>query len=281
MYVSTDPHLRYPTTQAYPPPDRSPDHAPHTGTSHDDSVEPSRNKRPRLDHLTDTLDDYLETTPDTDPQMATHSTGPSSTRDLAQVRTDMSTTLTADITSNRNITDTSTTQDQTQHTTLPEAALPFYGDFSGTWWNTQALFASDATLQTNKHRHAWSLLAKVDFTGFAETHSTIGHTTAASLPDSSEFFWSHGPTRWQAGVGLAVKHTFLQNFNKTDDSSWQEIVPGRAAKLSLRGPSGALDLYVCYLPTGSQADNEKLHIINTLRDSLSPNDKVLSILMGD
>ena len=88
-------------------------------------------------------------------------------------------------------------------------------------------------------------------------------------------------TRWEAGVGLAVKHTFLQNFNKTDDSSWQEIVPGRAAKLSLRGPSGALDLYVCYLPTGSQADNEKLHIINILRDSLSPNDKVLSILMGD
>ena len=165
--------------------------------------------------------------------------------------------------------------------TLPEAALPFYGDFRGTWWNAQALFASDATLQTNKHRHAWSLLAKVDFTGFAETHSTIGHTTAASLPDSAKFFWSHGPTRWQAGVGLAVKHTFLRNFNTTDDSSWQEIAPGRAAKLSLRGSSGALDIYVCYLPTGSQTENEKLHIINKLRDCLAPNDTVLSILMGD
>ena len=87
---------------------------------------------------------------------------------------------------------------------LPEAALPFYGDFRGTWWNSQALFASDATLQSNKHRYAWTLLAKADFAGFAETHSTIGHTEAASLPTTSKFFWSHGPTRWQAGVGLAV-----------------------------------------------------------------------------
>ena len=166
---------------------------------------------------------------------------------------------------------------------LPEAAMPFYDDFSGTWWNAQALFASDPTLQTNKHRHAWSLLAKVDFAGFAETHSTLGHTTAASLPNTSRFFWSHGLTRWQAGVGLAVKHSFLHKFNPIDDRSWQEITPGRAAKLALRGPNGALDLYVCYLPTGTQADvlAQKTQIINSLRDNLAPHDQVLSILMGD
>ena len=171
-----------------------------------------------------------------------------------------------------------TTNTQSQ---LPEAALPFYGDFRGTWWNSQALFASDATLQSNKHRYAWSLLAKADFTGFAETHSTIGHTEAASLPSTSKFFWSHGPTRWQAGVGLAVKHSFLQNFNTTHDRDWQEIAPGRAAKLSLRGPSGGLDLYVCYLPTGSQSEEQKVHIINQLRENISSNDSVLTILMGD
>ena len=166
-------------------------------------------------------------------------------------------------------------------TQLPEAALPFYGDFQGTWWNSQALFASDATLQTNKHRHAWSLLAKVDFMGLAETHSTIGHAAAASLPNHSRFFWSHGPTRWQAGVGLAIKNSFLQKFNTVDDSAWQEIAPGRAAKLLLRGPAGALDLYVCYLPTGTQSDSEKQLILNKLRETLHPSDAVLTIMMGD
>ena len=140
---------------------------------------------------------------------------------------------------------------------LQDATLPFYGDFSGTWWNAQALFASDASLQTQKHRHAWALLAKVDFAGFAETHSTTGHVEAASLPKNSKFFWSHGPTRWQAGVGLGVKHTFLQHFNPVTDDAWHEITPGRASRLSLRGPAGALDIYVCYLPTGCQHDGEK------------------------
>ena len=50
-----------------------------------------------------------------------------------------------DYTANTNA-DTNTLQQ------LPEATLPFYRDFSGTWWNAQALFASDATLQTDKHR---------------------------------------------------------------------------------------------------------------------------------
>ena len=127
---------------------------------------------------------------------------------------------------------------------LPEASLPFFKDFSGTWWNAQALFAADPSLQTDKHRHAWGLLRKVDFAGFAETHSTEGHTQAASLPSDCEFFWSHGPTRWQAGVGLGLKRSFLQHFNPTNNEDWYQIVPGRAARLSLRGASGALDIYL-------------------------------------
>ena len=67
-----------------------------------------------------------------------------------------------------------------------------------------------------------------------------------------------------------------------DDSSWkEEIDPGRAARLSLRGPNGALDIYVCYLPTGSEHEDQKQHVIRRLRESLAPNNSVLSILMGD
>jgi len=66
-----------------------------------------------------------------------------------------------------------------------------------------------------------------------------------------------------------------------NDTSWKEIDPGRAAKLSLRGPNGALDIYVCYLPTGSEHEDQKQYVIRRLRESLAPNNSVLSILMGD
>ena len=82
-------------------------------------------------------------------------------------------------------------------------------------------------------------------------------------------------------MGLAVKRTFLEHFNPTSDAAWHEIVPGRAARLSLRGASGALDLYVCYLPTGSMNEEQKQQAICKIHDSISPNDNVLSILMGD
>ena len=57
---------------------------------------------------------------------------------------------------------------------------------------------------------------------------------------------------------MQSKHAILQHFNPTNDSSWYEIVPSRAAKLFLRGASGALDLYICYLPTSSQKKEEKI-----------------------
>ena len=127
---------------------------------------------------------------------------------------------------------------------LSEAQCQFFLDFKGTWWNSQALFAADAGLQSRKHSFAWSLLNKVDFAGFSETHSTQGSTSAASLPTTSRFFWSHSTSRAQAGLALAVKHSFLQHFNPVRDSDWLEIDPGRVAKLSLHGANGALDLVV-------------------------------------
>ena len=78
-----------------------------------------------------------------------------------------------------------------------------------------------------------------------------------------------------------MKNTFLQQFNPIDDSALEDIIPGRAAKLPLRGPNGALDLYACYMPTGTQNEDDKYQLINKLRESLEPNNAVLSILMGD
>ena len=128
---------------------------------------------------------------------------------------------------------------------------------------------------TFSHRHAWKLLDEVDFAGFAETHSTLGHANAATLPTISKFVWSHGPTRWQAGVAIAVKGAFLQQFNPVDHSAREDIVPGRAAKLTLRGPNGALYLYIYYFPTGTQNEDQEHHIINKLRESLAPSSSVL------
>ena len=106
----------------------------------------------------------------------------------------------------------------TTPTLLPECRCAYTHDFKGAWWNAQALFAADASLQARKQRHAWSLLDKADFVGFSETHGSVGSAIAASLPATARFFWSHNPTRTQAGIALAVKHSFLEKFNPVTDS---------------------------------------------------------------
>ena len=164
---------------------------------------------------------------------------------------------------------------------LPVAKFPFHLDYTGGWWNAQALFASDPSLQERKQQHMWSLLNRVDFAGMAETHGTDGHATACTLPDSSDFFWSHGETRFNAGVGLAVKKSFLQHFNPPSPTDWCEMEPGRLAKLPLRGPNGSLDLVVAYLPTGSGTDGEKKRLLDVLLHNMAPREEVLTLVMGD
>jgi exonuclease III len=163
------------------------------------------------------------------------------------------------------------------------ATCPFFQDYHGAWWNVQALFASDPMLQHHKQSHAWKILNKVNFMGFAETHSTDGHARACSLPQNTKFFWSHGPSRHQAGVGLAIKHDFLQNFNPARDDDWDEIELRRVARLPLRGPNGSLDLYVCYFPTGTLTEEQahKTALINNLQAGIRSHHNTLSILMGD
>ena len=48
-------------------------------------------------------------------------------------------------------------------------------------------------------------------------------------------------------MGLVIKNTFLRRFNPIAPSDWTEVEAGRAAKLSLRGPSGALDIIIVYM----------------------------------
>ena len=64
---------------------------------------------------------------------------------------------------------------------------------------------------------------------------------------------------------MAVKTQFLKNFNPVKEKDWEEIEPGRMARLSLRGPKGGLDLYAIYFPTGTLAEEQTLKKVLKLR----------------
>ena len=51
-------------------------------------------------------------------------------------------------------------------------------------------------------------------------------------------------------MGLVFKEAFLARFAPVTARDWHEVVPGRAAFLSLKGPEGSLDTSVAYLPSG-------------------------------
>ena len=126
------------------------------------------------------------------------------------------------------------------------------------------------------------LIQSYDFVGLQETHSTDGAVKAMSMPTGIRPFWSHGSTR-KAGIGLLVKEQFLLSFNAVTDDSWEEVEPGRAAVLRLRGPQGALDIFVLYHHTGAstQAKSSRSSTRAFLSTAIQPQAEVLSILMGD
>ena len=87
-----------------------------------------------------------------------------------------------------------------------------------------------------------------------ETHDVIGIQEAHFMEGRVKVFdnefnlhvrssWSHLSPR-QGGVGLIFKLSCLQQFDP--DPLWTEIVPGRVARLRLRGPRGNLHIVVCY-----------------------------------
>ena len=159
---------------------------------------------------------------------------------------------------------------------------PFHGDYSGASWNSQAYFASDCLLQDAKQHYANQIFEKRDFLGLVETHSNLGKVLGARAQPGYQSFWSHGSNH-QAGVGLMIKDAFLRRFNPIGPTDWVEIEQGRAAKLSMRGPSGALDIFIVYMASGSDtAVRASRRATTTMisRHMASP-EQVLTIMMGD
>lgn len=160
--------------------------------------------------------------------------------------------------------------------------MPYIGDCRGATWNTQALLARDPGSQNAKSKLAAKLHNEHDFTGLQETHGTPGAAAAAKLPRDCVAFWSHGSAQL-AGVSLWCKPDFLKNFNPVNSDSWQELVPGRAGRLQLRGSRGSLDIYVVYFNAGAAAGvrQERAQIMRAIAERMEPQQRVLSLILGD
>ncbi len=149
-------------------------------------------------------------------------------------------------------------------------------------WNGQGLFAAVAELQNDKRHCAERLLHQHDIMGYTETHGNKGKVAAAALPPAYRHFLAHG-SNYQAGVGISVSDRFLEAFHTIHDSDWQELEQGRIGRLSLRGSTGALDIYIVYLQSGQEADARaaRARSRRILADAIAPQSQVLSIIMGD
>ena len=132
--------------------------------------------------------------------------------------------------------------------TTPRVAGPFAGDYEGATWNAQGYFMAKALGHAAKRRQAQRLLARRDFLLVTEAHATIGGRLAYTNLPGTVSWWS-GDTAARAGVGIIATKAFVNRF-RLQLPDWQEVDPGRLAVLHLRGDEGALDLAVCYMPTG-------------------------------
>ena len=76
---------------------------------------------------------------------------------------------------------------------------------------------------------------------------------------------------------------FLENFDIPSKADWETIVKGRAAKLKLRGPKGALDIISVYGAAGSTRDrvDERIDLINKIGKVVANRNEVLTIIAGD
>ena len=121
-----------------------------------------------------------------------------------------------------------------------------------------------------------------DILAIQETHSTEGSVAIARMPQDTCAWWSH-ESQSTGRVGIMVNRSFMERFPGTNQDSWQEVVPGRAAILRLDGPSGSLDVAVLYMHTGAtgearqQRDKVKVALLKALRPQL----KVLTVIVGD
>ena len=124
---------------------------------------------------------------------------------------------------------------------------PYRGDVKIATWNAQALFATKVTKQNSKRKIVDKLIEQTDILCIQETHGQPGTDLAWAPPSGIKAWWSHGSAR-RAGVAIWVKESFYKKFTTW---SWEEWIPGRAARLSAQGPEGRLDIVVVYF-TGNK-----------------------------
>jgi len=156
---------------------------------------------------------------------------------------------------------------------------PFHGNYKAFSWNSQALFAAKCRSQFAKRNKANGLLNSHDFGMYQETHSQEGRIRAHRLPPNTCAIWAHGSTR-QAGIGIALKHEFLANFDTViPDLDFEEVVSGRIAILHLHGPQGNLDIVCVYMDASSSQARQTT--IRKLAAALRPQSTTLTVMMGD
>ena len=134
--------------------------------------------------------------------------------------------------------------------TSPDRRLGQYrGDVTVGTWNAQALFAACDHRRGQKMLYVQQLMRKLDVLLVTEAHGTAGDYALGHHFPGCTGWWSSGPTTGHAGVGVIVRNAFLEQFDASPVCS--DVWKGRAAKLSLRGKAGALDVVVANFHTGT------------------------------
>ena len=126
-----------------------------------------------------------------------------------------------------------------------------------------------------RHKFVQDLIRDVDFLGLQETHCTSGRIAAFRGFEGTSAFWSH-LSRSRAGIGLIVQTRFLELFTSWQ---WEEDQAGRLAVLQLRGPSGGMDIWVCYFSANSREEREES--IRKISRKISAAEQVMSFIFGD
>lgn len=169
-------------------------------------------------------------------------------------------------------------------------AFPFAGDIRGALWNTQALLCAKVHRQRCKQGYVRRLCTNRDVVGLTEVHGDAGSVKGYLLPPGFRGYWALGSST-QGGVGLLISEAFLQQFDESF-TSWDILVPGRAAVLRLGGRHGRLDLFVNYFATGvnheigniadrSEVKQQRAHMRRILEQQVHPREQVWTLMMGD
>jgi hypothetical protein len=134
--------------------------------------------------------------------------------------------------------------------------FPFTERFTGCGWNCRSLYACE---ELHTIHHAERLSAQLDFVALFETVETMERkATLEHHLQAEHAYYSSFTDQYKGGVGLVIKHSFLQNFTHHE---WQVIATGRVGRLALSGNKGTLHIYVVYFyPI---ATNKKLSVLKS------------------